>query len=126
MRAIDTNVLVLLLVQDDAKQVAAAKAFIQRGAWVSHVVLCETAWVLASVYSVDAKRLAGVIGGLLEHESLTIENRDTVAAALVHFRKRPALGFSDCLIYESALASGHRPMGTFDRALAKLEHAEKL
>lgn len=126
MRAIDTNVLVRLLVRDDAKQTAAAEAFIERGAWVSHLVLCETVWVLSSVYDVDAKRLAAVIEGLLEHESLTIENRDTVATSLAHFRRRPALGFSDCLIYAAALASGHRPLGTFDRAMGKLEHAEKL
>jgi len=30
------------------------------------------------------------------------------------FRSRPALGFTDCLILESARRAGHLPMGTFD------------
>lgn len=41
MHAVDTNVLVRLAVQDDAKQVAAAEAFVANGAWVSHLVLAE-------------------------------------------------------------------------------------
>ena len=35
MRAVDANVLVRLLTRDDAKQTAAADAFVSRGAWVS-------------------------------------------------------------------------------------------
>ena len=47
--------------------------------------------------------------------------RKVVAAALVHYRNRPSLGFSDCLVLEIARKAGHVPMGTFDRTLAKLE-----
>lgn len=50
MRAIDTNVLVRLITGDDARQAAAAAAFVRSGAWVSHLVLAETSWVLTSVY----------------------------------------------------------------------------
>ena len=46
MRAIDTNVLVRLLVRDDPRQCEAAEGFIAKGAWVSHLVLVETVWVL--------------------------------------------------------------------------------
>lgn len=46
--------------------------------------------------------------------------------ALAHFRKRPALGFSDCLMLAIARKAGHLPSGTFDRSLAKLEGAEHL
>ena len=42
MRPVDTNLLVLLLVRDDVKLVIAAEAFIENGAWASHVVLVET------------------------------------------------------------------------------------
>jgi len=35
MRAVDTNVLVRLIVRDDPRQVAAADAFVGPGAWVS-------------------------------------------------------------------------------------------
>jgi predicted nucleic-acid-binding protein len=63
---------------------------------------------------------------LLEHENLTIQDADTVAAALTVYRKRPVLGFSDCLILEIARKAGHTPLATFDKNLAKLDGAEKI
>ena len=63
---------------------------------------------------------------LLQHKDLTIQESDTVAAALEQYRRRPALGFSDCLILEVALKAGHVPLGTFDRDLGKLDGAERL
>jgi predicted nucleic-acid-binding protein len=56
----------------------------------------------------------------LQHKELTIQDADVVEAALEHFRNRPVLGFSDCLILEVARKAGHLPLGTFDRELAKL------
>src|SRR5262249_23917630 len=50
VRAVDTNVLVRLIALDDAKQLAAAERFVEAGAWVSHLVLIETTWVLDSVF----------------------------------------------------------------------------
>jgi len=49
-----------------------------------------------------------------------------VRAALTHFRRKPSLGFSDCLILEVARAAGHVPMGTFARDLSKLAGAQRL
>jgi predicted nucleic acid-binding protein len=43
-----------------------------------------------------------------------------------HVQNRPSLGFSDCLVLEIARKAGHVPLGTFDRALAKLEGAERI
>ena len=51
MRAIDTIVLVRLITGDDARQAAAAAAFVRSGAWVSHLVLAETSWVLFDMQS---------------------------------------------------------------------------
>jgi predicted nucleic-acid-binding protein len=126
MRAVDTNVLVRLVTRDDAKQVAAAEAFISPGAWVSHIVLVETMWVLASVYNLGPAAIATAIEMLLNHRDLSLQDADVVAAALVHFRKRPKLGFSDCLVLEVARKAGHIPLGTFDRELSKLEDAQRL
>jgi predicted nucleic-acid-binding protein len=50
MRAVDTNVLVRIIARDDPRQTGAAEAFVADGAWLSHVVLAELAWVLESVY----------------------------------------------------------------------------
>ena len=126
MLAVDTNVLVRLLVRDDAKQAKAADRFIMKGAWVSHLVLAETLWVLQAVYGRKAAQIAAALHLLLEHESLVLQDLDTVKAALVQFQHKPALGFSDCLVLEIARKAGHLPLGTFDKALAKLADTQKL
>jgi predicted nucleic-acid-binding protein len=126
MRAVDTNVLVRLATRDDERQTASAEAFVAEGAWVSQLVLAETMWVLASVYELAPEKIAIAVDMFLNHRDLSVQDADVVAAALDHFRKHPALGFSDCLILEVARKAGHLPLGTFDRGLSKLPGAQKL
>lgn len=126
MRAVDTNVLVRLLARDDPRQLDAAERFVINGAWVSHVVLVETLWVLDAVYERSAQQIATAVERLLAHAELTLQDADVVAAALGHFRAKPVLGFSDCLVLEVARKSGHLPLGTFDRELAKVAGAQRL
>jgi predicted nucleic-acid-binding protein len=126
MRAVDTNLLVRLLVRDDAAQVAAAEDFVAAGAWVSHLVLAETLWVLDAVHERTPAQLAAAVEMLLNHEQLAIQDPDVVMRALAEFRARPALGFSDCLVLEIARKAGHVPLGTFDRGLAKLDGVQRL
>ena len=120
MRAVDTNLLVRLLVRDDVAQVTVAEAFVENGAWVSHLVLVETLWVLDAVYERTAAQIAKAIELLLNHNSLTLQDADVVASALESFQARPSLGFSDCMVLEIARKVGHLPLGTFDKGLAKL------
>jgi predicted nucleic-acid-binding protein len=126
MRAVDTNVLVRLLTGDDPGQVLRAEAFVAPGAWVSHLVLAETTWVLSAAYDLGPTKIATAIEMLLSHESLSVEAPDVVHRALEHFRRKPVLGFSDCLILEVARAAGHLPIGTFDRGLGGLLGAQRL
>jgi predicted nucleic-acid-binding protein len=126
MRAVDTNVLVRLLTRDDAKQAALADAFVQPGAWVSTLALAEATWVLGAVYDRDAAQVARAVEMLLHHQCLTLQEPEAVAAALETFRRRPALGFSDCLLVELARRAGHLPLGTFDRGLCKVDGTERL
>ena len=100
MRAVDTNVLVRLITRDDAKQVAAAEAFVARGAWVPHLAVADATWVLASVYDRDAEAIATAVEMLLSHEHLAVQDAAVVAAAVVQFRRRPRVGFSDCLMWK--------------------------
>ena len=126
MRAVDTNVLMRLVTRDDPKQVAAAEAFVEQGAWISHLALAEATWVLSAVYGLAPREIATAVEMLLNHQNLSLQESETVSNALAQFRKRPALGFSDCLMLEAARRSGHLPLGTFDRNLARLEGAERL
>jgi predicted nucleic-acid-binding protein len=126
MRAVDTNVLVRLVTRDDDDQVTSAEAFVDKGAWVSHLVLAETTWVLSSAYGLDHGAIATAVDMLLNHRTLTVQDADVVVVALGHYRKKPALGFSDCLVLEIARKAGHVPLGTFDKNLSKLDGAERL
>ncbi len=63
---------------------------------------------------------------LLSHRHLVLQDCDTIAAALVQFRAKPTLGFSDCLMLELARKAGHLPLGTFDRGSARLPGTQKL
>ena len=126
MRAVDTNVLVRLVVRDDADQVHAAEEFIASGAWVSHLVLAETLWVLDALYERTPEQIAMAVDMLLNHQHLTVQDSDVVSAAIESFRRRPSLGFSDCLVLEIARKVGHLPLGTFDRDFAKLDGAMRL
>jgi predicted nucleic-acid-binding protein len=126
MHAVDTNVLVRLATRDDPKQVAAAEAFVAQGAWVSHLVLAETVCVLSAVYELSPREISIAVEMFLNHRQLSLQESETVAAALAHYRKKPSLGFSDCLILEVARRARHMPLGTFDRDLAKLEGTQKL
>lgn len=126
MRAVDTNVLVRLITRDDVRQVASAERWVEKGAWVSILALAEATWVLSAVYQRGAAEIASAVEMLLNHRDLTLQDTDVVAAALKHFRHRPAIGFSDCLLLELARKGGHLPLGTFDRVLSKLDGAEKL
>lgn len=126
MRAVDTNLLVRLLTRDDVKQAAAAEVFIEKGAWVSHLVLAETRWVLDEVYNRSPSQISNAVELLLNHKSLILQDSDAVALALDNFRSRPSLGFSDCLVLEIACKAGHLPLGSFDRNLAKLDGVQRL
>jgi predicted nucleic-acid-binding protein len=126
MRAVDTNVLVRLITRDDPRQAKVAESFVSRGAWVSHLVLAEAVWVLSSVYRLDAPGVATAIDMLLSHKNLSLQESEVVESALARYRERPSIGFSDCLVLETARKAGHTPIGTFDKVLGKLDGAHRL
>ena len=126
MRAVDTNVVVRLIVRDQPKQAAAADDCVAKGAWVSLLALAETTWVLSAVYDRRPEEIAAAIELLLAHQHLTLQDPDIVSAALAHFSKKPALSYSDCLLREIARKAGHLPLSTFDRDLGKLPDVERI
>jgi predicted nucleic-acid-binding protein len=126
MAAIDTNVLVRLIAVDDPRQVAIAEAFVTRGAWVSHVVLAETIWVLTSVYGSSPEAIGETVELLLAHKEVTLQEPDVVTGALNRFRATSGVEFADCLILEIARKAGHLPLGTFDKTLARIDGTARL
>jgi predicted nucleic acid-binding protein len=63
---------------------------------------------------------------LANHQTLTLQDEETVIAAVRQFRARPAAGFSDCLMVEVVRRAGHGPLATFDKELGTIDGAQRL
>lgn len=128
MLAVDTNILVRLLLDDDEAQAAAARTLQRTHSplYLSHVVLAEMAWVLASAYELRRDKLAGLIEMLLETDGFVLQDPPVVRSALSAYRASKA-DFSDCLILGIAASAGAAPLVTFDdNKLAKLPGTRRL
>ena len=124
MIALDTNLLVRLLVNDDTAQAAKVEAWLgkqaspARPAWVDHVVLCELAWVLERSYNYPRNDVNACIAALLNHKSLKVESPEMVRQALTLHASQSA-DFSDDLLAARAQAAGYSTVLTFDKKAAK-------
>jgi len=122
MIALDTNVVVRLVVRDDPQQMALAERQLLGAAekgescLLSDPVLCELEWVLGSCYRASRGDILAVLQELLGRELFTFEDRGTVLEALSRYQAGRA-DFSDYLIGSKGEFLGARVTFTFDRAL---------
>ena len=122
MIALDTNVLVRYLVEDDEKQTAAAASAIERAVaageelFVPDLVLCETVWVLAASYKVARAAIVATLRDLLRAKHLAFASSDQLTRALDAYARGKG-DFADYLIRENARAAGCDEVLTFVRAL---------
>jgi len=116
MKAIDTNVLVRLIVNDDEIQAKKALHYVKkhREVFISQIVLCEAAWVFSACYDFTKTDLATTIEHILKTEQFIIESSETIWSALLEF-KRTKLDFTDCLIGATAKHQNKEPVATFDK-----------
>ena len=130
--AIDTNVLVRLLVCDDEAQYAAARRLVDQAAAAEEPVLIvlgvllETEWVLRSRYKLDKASIAGAFTGLLESVDVEFEHPPTVEEALYVWAQHPGTDFADCLLIARAAHLGRSRFLTFDAGAARLPGVELL
>lgn len=124
MIALDTNVLVRFLVEDDEAQAAKAMSLFEQAIangtalFISDVVLCETVWVLTSRYGFSRVEVAGVLQRLLDADHLSFPVPSLTARALASFSTGKG-DFADYIIREHGLAAGCTVVATFDQALLK-------
>ncbi|MBC5823525.1 MAG: type II toxin-antitoxin system VapC family toxin [Candidatus Eremiobacteraeota bacterium] len=124
MIGLDTNVLVRLLVRDDAKQAVAAQALLEtrcspeEPGFINSIVLCELFWVLETAYEYERRDIAKAIGTLLRVSGLTIERADAVWAALKEYQEA-GTDFADGLLSRINIEAGCEYTMTFDRAATK-------
>ena len=130
--AIDTNVLVRLLVCDDEAQYAAAQRLLDQAAAAEEPVLIvlgvllETEWVLRSRYKLDKASIAGAFTALLESVDVEFEHPPTVEEALYVWAQHPGTDFADCLLIARAAHLGRSRFLTFDAGAARLPGVELL
>jgi predicted nucleic-acid-binding protein len=128
MLGLDTNVLVRLLIEDDATQTRRARKLVdaavagQEAVLVSLPVLLETEWVLRSRYELPREAILGLFRSALEARELAFEDETAVEEALFNWQDSQS-GFSDCLIMAHNRQLGCRSTATFDTHAARLPGA---
>ncbi|MDM0023695.1 PIN domain-containing protein [Variovorax saccharolyticus] len=126
MPALDTNVLVRYVVQDDENQSAAARRFIRkcvaedRTLYVPVTVMLELEWVLRASFEYAKSEVMAVLASLLSAAELSFESEHALEVALQLYRDATA-DFADCLHIALAAQAGESPLWTFDKRAAKVD-----
>jgi predicted nucleic-acid-binding protein len=116
MIAIDTNILVRLLANDDPTQSPqAARLFAAEDVFVPKTVMLETEWVLRFSYALPRTTIAAAFGKLLSAPSVTVEGVEAVHAAIDAYAA--GMDFGDALHLCSS-GSAEKFL-TFDKKLAR-------
>jgi predicted nucleic-acid-binding protein len=124
MKAVDTNVLVRFLVNDDPPQANAVRSLFaaaerqRESFWVPVLVMLEAIWVLESAYGVSRNELIATLNDLLLLPVLEFEHRAAVQRMLASAAKN-AGDLPDLLIAETARQAGCEATLTFDRKAAR-------
>ena len=129
MPALDTNVLVRFVVQDDEGQLAAARRLIERCVkegqllWVPVTVGLELEWVLRTRYGFGKDEVLAALSALCSAAELTFESEQAIEVSLQLYRDSSA-DFADCMHIALAAAAGEVPLWTFDKGAARVEGAQ--
>jgi len=114
--AVDTNVLVRLLVRDEPVQSALAKALFADGpVWLSATVLLETAWVLRKGFRLEWPEIVDALRRACALENVVVEDEHRFHDALDWAEN--GLDFADA--FHLARAQDAESFYTFDRAFAR-------
>lgn len=116
MLAVDTNVLVRLLSNDDSKQgLVVLRLLRKESVWIAKTVLLETEWVLRSAYTFNPGQIQEALTWLLGLPNVSVEDSAAVAQALRWMAE--GLDFADALHLAGTQRQGS--FATFDQKLAR-------
>lgn len=128
MIALDTNILLRYLVQDDPAQSAAANRLFEqqltpeRPGFVSITALLELDWVLRSQYQFSAANVAATLKQLVAADNLVCEYSAVLPEALDYEHG----DLADNILHLTARASGCSQTLTFDKTFARRAGVELL
>ena len=96
MIAIDTNILVRLLIVDDSTQSEAARSLVERNrVLILRTVLLEAEWVLRSRFNLERAHIHRFFSGLAETSGIEIEAESSTRRAMDAYGK--GVDFADAL-----------------------------
>ena len=115
--ALDSNVLLRYLLNDEPKQAGRSRALLAGGSrfWVPITVMLELAWVLRA-HGADADSVALGLRTILGLASVTVQERDAVVRALAWHQH--GMGMADAL--HLALSHQSERLTTFDKDFVKV------
>ena len=130
MIAVDTNVIVRSLLDDDVEQSAAANRLLDgltthNPGFVCREVVIELVWVLERVYKLPRATIGAAILEIIASGDLIVENDRAMTQAAYRYM-HGGVDFADLMILASANDHGATPLYTFDRKLARLDGARLL
>lgn len=115
MKAVDTNVVLRLMLKDDHEQAAVAELAFSEPVFLPLTVIQETAWVLGYSYGFDRIRLSDSLIALFDLPNSIIENEPALRWAIERHRTHGA-DIADMLHLICSSEASH--FATFDRKLA--------
>ena len=131
MPALDTNVLVRLIVQDDPTQVASAKRLLAKcireneTLFIPITVSLELECVLRSSFGFGKPQVIQALSLILTAVELSFESESSIEAALLNYEQGTA-DYSDYLHLALAEKINAQPLWTFDKAASKATGARLL
>ena len=116
MNAVDTNLLVRYLVQDDREQARRAERIIEGESFlIATTVLLETEWVLQDVYGYSPTQVGEALRALIALPTVVMQAPETAVLALESMSQ--GTDFADAL--HLASATNCETFYTFDKALVR-------
>ena len=126
MNALDTNILVRFLVQDDVQQANKVIQLFTKAEqyneplFISLLVVLELIWVLQSAYKVSRQDILLAINDLLQMQVFEFENQSTLRDFIISANKY-SYDLSDILISQTALSTNCETTLTFDKKASRFE-----
>lgn len=134
MIAIDTNVVLRYLLQDDDKQSPRANRLFTgaQKILITDVVLVETIWTLRGKrYALAKADIISVLHSLIEESNVVFEDGHAVWGALDDYINAKTTDFADALIINKSLRHGTTgktpvsPVYTFDKGALEIDGTKK-
>lgn len=122
MIGLDTNILLRILLDDDALRTSRARRLLDDEAsrpgslFLNRICLCEAVWTMSRHQHLSREHIADVIEIWLATPTLVIEDRDVVQAALSLFRAHRRVDFADALLGLLNARAGCTATYSFDQA----------